>query len=43
MEDFERNEYGNPVCYICGEELTVFVGSEPGDIQAICPICDGGE
>lgn len=38
-KDFDRNEYGNPVCD-CGEELIVFVGCEAGDIQAICPICD---
>lgn len=38
-EDFERDEYGNPVCYGCGGELVIF-RAEPGDVQGVCPVCD---
>lgn len=40
MSDFKRDRFGNPICEGCSEPLIVFVGNEPGDIQAICPVCD---
>jgi hypothetical protein len=39
MTDFDRDEYGNPVCPCCGGDLVIF-SAEPGDVQGMCPECD---
>ncbi|MDD5010458.1 MAG: hypothetical protein PHC68_18920 [Syntrophorhabdaceae bacterium] len=39
MNDFERDEFANPICPGCSDNLVIF-SAEPGDVQGMCPECD---
>lgn len=41
-DNYKRNEFGNPICEICGTELE-FYRAEVDYVDVICPNCDNEE